>query len=171
MLQYVAVASVAICSAAHLARVKSPEGLKSSQVICFRITVVDVEVIDSVEVGTVVAGFFRITVVDVEVIGVAEARLDGTGSLMATLDVAALVVVDFDSCAVSSVLHAAFAAHKADALDKQFVSTSCAFFKEYAAYAGSSSHDNCLAVVMFGRMSQTRNGAVGFVLAHAACAE
>ena len=85
MLQYVAVASVAICSAAHLARVKSPEGLKSSQVssviqhetevrhtyihtytqmygtgcfcyIRFRITVVDVEVIDSVEVGTVVAG-------------------------------------------------------------------------------------------------------------------
>ena len=93
MLQYVAVASVAICSAAHLARVKSPEGLKSSQVISviqhetevrhtyihtyiharthartqmydtgcfcyirFRITVVDVEVIDSVEVGAVVAG-------------------------------------------------------------------------------------------------------------------
>ena len=60
-------------------------------------------------------------------------------------------------CAVSSVLHAAFAAHKADALDKQSTPAFGGIDKENDAYAGISSHDNFLAVVMFGRISQTGN--------------
>lgn len=74
---------------------------------------------------------------------------------MVTLDVLDVVVVE--SCAVSSVAHAACADHKVDALDKQSVPAFGGIDKENDAYAGISSHDNFLAVVMFGRISHTGN--------------